>query len=133
MQQLYKIAEFVIPGRLGSLNEYINKCRSNPFLSNNYKKQQQSIVAKALQDIQPISDSCYPIHIRYRYYESNKKRDLDNVSSWCHKVAQDTLVNTGIIKNDTMTEISGFSDEFPGIDKDNPRIEVSIYTTNPIK
>lgn len=61
----------------------------------------------------------------YRWYEKDKRRDLDNVSSFGRKVIQDALVYTGVIQNDGWKEITGFSDEFY-VDKKNPRIEVEI-------
>ncbi len=124
-----KIAEFTIHGRLGSMNEYINKCRTNHFLANSFKKEQQSLVAIALKDIESINDDCYPLILKYRFFEGSRKRDLDNVESWAKKCVQDTLTNTGKIKNDGWAEIAGSSSKFY-IDRDNPRIEVEIYSAN---
>ena len=59
------------------------------------------------------------------WYEKNKKRDLDNISSFGRKVIQDALVDNGTLKNDGWENVVGFSDTFY-IDKDNPRIEVII-------
>lgn len=66
-----------------------------------------------------------PVRMIYRWYEKDRRRDLDNVSSFGRKVIQDALVDTGVIKNDGWKEITGFSDEFY-VDKKNPRIEVEI-------
>lgn len=129
MDQLNKITEFVIPGRLGSMNEYINKCRTNHYMANNYKHNQQSIVAIASIGIEPIPDVYYPLILKYKFYEGNRKRDLDNVESWAKKCIQDALTNTGKIKNDGWNEIAG-SESLFYIDRDNPRIEVSIYSAN---
>lgn len=63
--------------------------------------------------------------MRYRWYEKDRRRDLDNVSSFGRKVIQDALVQTHVLKNDGWKEITGFSDEF-FVDADNPRIEVEI-------
>ena len=63
--------------------------------------------------------------IDYILYEKNKKRDLDNISSFGRKVIQDALVDNGILKNDGWEDVVGFSDSFY-IDKENPRIEVII-------
>lgn len=57
--------------------------------------------------------------------EKNKRRDLDNISSFGRKVIQDALVNCHVLKNDGWEQICGFSDEFR-IDAENPRIEVRI-------
>ena len=63
--------------------------------------------------------------MRYRWYEKDRRRDLDNVSSFGRKVIQDAVVQTHDLKNDGWKEITGFSDEF-FVDADNPRIEVEI-------
>lgn len=66
-----------------------------------------------------------PIVLKYDFFEPNKKRDLDNISSFAHKVIQDSLVKTDVIKNDGWNEITGYIDQFY-LDKENPRIEVTI-------
>lgn len=66
-----------------------------------------------------------PVYMIYRWYEPNRKRDLDNISSFGRKVIQDALVHTKVIKNDGWKEITGFRDEFY-VDSKNPRIEVEI-------
>lgn len=66
-----------------------------------------------------------PVRMEYRWYEPNRKRDLDNVSSYGRKVVQDGLVATQVIQNDSWKQVVGFSDSF-FVDKKNPRIEVTI-------
>ena len=66
-----------------------------------------------------------PVFMEYRWYERNKRRDLDNISSFGRKVIQDSLVYAHVLKNDGWKEIKGFSDTF-FLDADNPRIEVFI-------
>lgn len=55
----------------------------------------------------------------------NKRRDLDNISSFGRKVIQDALVQAKVLKNDGWKNIIRFSDDFY-LDPDNPRIEVDI-------
>ena len=66
-----------------------------------------------------------PITIEYKFYEPNRKRDLDNISAFAHKVIQDALVKAGTIENDGWKHIKGFSDEFY-LDSENPRIEILL-------
>ncbi len=66
-----------------------------------------------------------PVHMEYTWFEKDKRRDLDNISSFGRKVIQDALVNSGVLKNDGWKEIKGFSDKFL-VDAGNPRIEVLI-------
>lgn len=65
------------------------------------------------------------VRIRYRWYEENKKRDLDNVSGFGHKVIQDALTQMHVLDNDGWANIIGFEDLF-FVDNKNPRIEVEI-------
>ena len=66
-----------------------------------------------------------PVIMKYTWYEPNKRRDLDNISSFGRKVIQDALVASKVLANDGWNEIKGFSDEF-FVDSKNPRIEVLI-------
>lgn len=66
-----------------------------------------------------------PVYIRYHWIEPNKKRDLDNISSFGRKVIQDALVKTKVLQNDGWANIVGFCDSF-SVDKNNPRIEIEI-------
>lgn len=66
-----------------------------------------------------------PVKMAYTWFEPNRKRDLDNISSYGRKIIQDALVNTRVLKNDGWKQIAGFSDEFD-VDPKNPRIEVVI-------
>lgn len=120
---------FIIDGRLGSLNEYILKCRTgkNGIVGNMYKHKQQEIVIEYIKrsDLERVNE--YPLQITFFFYEKNQKRDLDNVSSWAHKCILDALVKTGIIENDGWKQIRSIKDNFE-IDKENPRIEVVIET-----
>ena len=65
-----------------------------------------------------------PVYITYKWYEPNKKRDLDNIA-FAKKFVQDALVTNGILENDGWANIVGFCDEFY-VDKENPRVEVEI-------
>lgn len=67
-----------------------------------------------------------PVRISYLFVEQNRRRDHDNVSGFFHKVFQDSLVKAGMLENDGWNEIVGYRDDFT-VDKNNPRVEVSIY------
>lgn len=66
-----------------------------------------------------------PVTMLYTWYEPNRKRDLDNVSSYGRKVIQDALVHCGVLHNDGWKQILGFADRFY-VDRKEPRIEVVI-------
>jgi Holliday junction resolvase RusA-like endonuclease len=67
-----------------------------------------------------------PIKIRYKYYAKRKGTDLDNFCSVSRKFLQDSLVETGLIDDDNCEFIIKSSEEYAGIDRQNPRIEVFI-------
>ena len=123
--------EFTIDGRLGSLNEYILKCRTGTkgIIGNIYKHEQQDIVTNFIRksNLQRITE--YPVSIIFNFYEKNFRRDLDNVSSWSHKCILDALVKENILENDGWKQIQSIQDVF-AVDKDNPRIEIIIETIN---
>lgn len=115
----------IIHGRLDNLNDYITACRSNPHQGAKLKaKNEQKVLAEIYEQLGSLRIT-RPVRMIYRWYEKDRRRDLDNVSSFGRKVIQDALVDTGVIKNDGWKEITGFSDEFY-VDKKNPRIEVEI-------
>lgn len=116
--------KFIIDGRLPTLNEYINKCRYNKFAGNSFKKEYQRYIESCIlvYQIKPMDKA----NIVYKFYEKNKKRDKDNVSSFARKIINDALQNTDIIQNDNWQCIGSLTDEFY-IDKENFRIEVELY------
>lgn len=65
------------------------------------------------------------VRMKYTWYERNKRRDKDNISSFGRKIIQDGLVQAGVLPDDGWEYIDGFSDDF-WVDKKNPRVEVEI-------
>lgn len=114
-----------IPGKLHNLNDYISAERSNKYVGAQMKKTDQDIVIyyakKQLRGIKIEK----PVFMEYTWYEANRQRDKDNVSSFGRKVIQDGLVKAHVLNGDGWNHIDGFSDRFK-VDKVNPRIEVRI-------
>lgn len=114
-----------VKGRFASLNQYIDAFRLHRIGANRMKRDAQNlIIADVLNQLGRLKIH-NPIEINYVYYEPNKKRDLDNISGFFHKVFQDALVKAGVIHNDSWHYIIGYSDKFY-VDSRNPRIEVEI-------
>lgn len=67
-----------------------------------------------------------PVRLTYSLYEPDHKRDWDNVLAVVMKFANDALVKTGVIQNDTQRWIVGYGQPVTEVDKDNPRIELLI-------
>lgn len=120
MQYLLKIN-----GKLNNLNDYIAVCRTNPYAGAKMKAKNEQVVKYAIYEQLHGVQIAAPVMMDYTWVEPNKRRDLDNISSFGRKVIQDALVECGVLKNDGWKEIRGFSDSFK-VDKENPGIEVEI-------
>ena len=118
-----------LPLKLHSLNEYIHECRRNPQAGARIKRIDQKAVEWNIRSQLRGIRIKRPVTMLYKWFEPNRKRDLDNVSSFGRKVIQDALVACGVLENDGWNQITGFSDEFY-VDKKQPRIEVFIFETN---
>lgn len=114
-----------IPGTLNNLNDYISAERTNRHKGAKMKASNGDIVAVAISQCMKGVKIEKPVFMEYLWVEPNRRRDLDNISSFGRKVIQDALVDTEVLKNDGWKYVVGFSDKFD-VDKKNPRIEVLI-------
>lgn len=114
----------VIDGQLPNLNEYTRACRGNKFLGAKMKKNAEEWITIFIN--QQLKDIHFEgtVELAFRWYEPNKKRDLDNIC-FAKKFILDSLVSNGIIVADGWKGVIGFTDHF-FVDKENPRIEVDI-------
>lgn len=117
--------KLVYPGKLHSLNEYIAACDSHHKAGGRMKAEDQGKVEWFIRSQLRGVRIKKPVIMRYCWYEPNRKRDLDNISSYGRKVIQDALVHCGVLHNDGWRQIVGFSDRFY-VDRKEPRIEVEI-------
>lgn len=114
-----------IPGTLPNLNDYIAAERTNRHKGAQMKRDNGNIVAVAIRQCLRGVGIEKPVFMEYTWYEPNRRRDMDNISSFGRKVIQDALVDAGVLKDDGWKYIAGFSDRFE-VDKENPLIEVKI-------
>lgn len=120
-----KDVRFTIRGQLSGLNEYTRACRTNRYAGAKMKEaNEQRVIAAVLEQCADTKKITKKVHITYKWYEKNKRRDLDNVA-FAKKFIQDALVKCGMLQGDNWQYITGFTDEFY-VDKKNPRIEVVI-------
>ncbi len=115
----------IIPGTLNNLNDYIAAERANRHKGAKMKADNSNIVSVAIKKYLRYVKINKPVEMHYCWYEPNKRRDKDNISSFGRKVIQDALVQCGVLKDDGWKYVVGFSDRFE-VDKNNPRIEVKI-------
>ena len=90
---------FEIEGRLPSLNDYINKCRTNKYLAAKFKSDTEEIIGVFIKKAK-LGQITKPCEIHITWVEPNRKRDVDNIQS-AQKYILDALVKEGILKNDT--------------------------------
>lgn len=119
------MAKLVVPGPLPGLNDLITAERSHRQKGAAMKRQVQRVVEqcakKQLRSFRPTR----PVWMSYTWYERDRRRDKDNISSFGRKVIQDGLVKAGVLANDGWAQIAGFSDEFH-VDTKRPRVEIEI-------
>lgn len=118
------MATLIIYGKLAGLNDYTKACRSNRYVGAKMKSDMEKVITAHI--LEQIPDIHYEntVELKFRWYESNKKRDLDNIC-FAKKFILDSLVSNGTIKADGWKGVIGFTDEF-FVDPEAPRIEVEI-------
>lgn len=125
--------KLIIPGKFGTLNEYINKSKSfsssngyRRWNSGNSMKVRDEKIAMTqiyLQELEPVN---VIQNFKFTFYEENKRRDKDNVSAYARKFIFDALQKANIlILGDGWRGVNTITEEFK-IDKDNPRIEIEF-------
>lgn len=119
-----KHATLVIQGSLPNLNDYTKACRGNRFAGAKMKKDSEEIITWHIVQ-QKIGHFEGRVKLAFRWYEPNRKRDLDNIC-FAKKFILDALVSSGTIEADSWRCVIGFTDNF-FVDNENPRIEVDIY------
>jgi Holliday junction resolvase RusA-like endonuclease len=112
-------------GRYPSLNEYIKALKNSKHVGDAMKSRSQENIIADIYEQKGRLRIDNPIVIHYTFIEPNKKRDMDNISGYFHKVFQDALVQAGVIVNDGWSYIRGYSDDFD-VDSNNPRIEIVL-------
>jgi len=80
--------------------------------------------------LQAIGDNKFKkIKLLYRVYVGRKNIDGSNIRSVIEKFFLDGLVESGAIQDDSIEYVVGDSSEYY-IDKENPRIEITIIEIN---
>lgn len=116
-----KSSIMVIHGTFPSLNQYIAAMNRNRHIGNKMKQDETDRVQWLATQ---VKQKFTKVQLTFRWYEKNRKRDLDNVA-FAKKFILDGLVKAGVIPNDGWKNVVGFEDKF-FVDKDNPRVVVEI-------
>lgn len=114
-----------IPGRLPGLNEYTEANRIHNQKGAKMKRQsQETVMWHILAQLHRMHIE-KPVFLLFTFYEQDRRRDRDNVSSFARKVIQDALVKAGTLTDDGWDHVTGYLDRFK-VDKKNPRIVVEF-------
>jgi hypothetical protein len=114
--------KLVIPGKFPTLNEYIQKERSNKFMGAKMKREATNLVTLIAQSKRPKTPY-KRVSVQFLWFVKNSRKDPDNIA-FAKKFILDGLVNGGVLENDAWVNIVGFTD-FWFIDA-NERTEVII-------
>lgn len=115
----------VIHDKLPGLNELIDAERRHRQLGAKLKRDAERVVRAYIRQQLRGYRPKPPVTLYYYFYEQNRRRDLDNIAGFAHKVIQDSLVKEGVLANDGWDYVKGFFDRFY-VDKSFPRVEVEI-------
>ena len=105
-----------------SLNNYINKCRTNYFMANKIKQQETDLSALAFCKIPVIKK--YPIEIKFIWHMKSKTADLDGRLP---KNIIDGLVRSKRIPDDNVKYIQRIIHEYIQDNKDYVEVEINEY------
>lgn len=113
------IQQLFIPGPFPSLNELLDSAKvlgsihtnGKRFVKYNKTKANMTdyICILAKRYLKPIKSKAY---FTFVWYENNKRKDPDNISSAGRKIILDALVTSNIIPDDSYKYIKGFKDIF---------------------
>lgn len=97
-----------MPIKLPSLNEYVNACRSNPYVGAKMKKDSEELIGWFIKKIAPFRN---PVEVSFTWVEPNRRRDVDNIS-FAKKFILDALVKNGVLQDDSQKYVRALSDSF---------------------
>lgn len=116
--------KFIIDGRLDDLNKYTKACRGNAYAGAKMKKDNEKVCMFYIQKFKLKHIENYPIKVKINWYEKNRRRDIDGIT-FATKFILDSLVKMKIIDDDSQKYVNEI-EHHVYIDKENPRIEVTI-------
>ena len=125
MEQTFTTPLFITLGVKKKKNYWLNTNNYrnwHPIVSNNIK-----IAFKNALNLSNLIRIDAPIKLIYTfYYPDMSKRDIGNSLAIIDKFTADALTEAKIIDDDNYTIVQNIEGVFGGIDKNNPRCEVTI-------
>ncbi|GEO70464.1 endodeoxyribonuclease [Levilactobacillus acidifarinae] len=124
------IEKIVIDGILPSLNEYVNRERSNRYSAAGLKHKYTTLCSVYTRaGMNAGIHFNWPCRLKFTWYLKDKRKDPDNVA-FAKKFILDGFQQCGFLDNDNLKHITGFVDEFY-IDKEHPRVEIEALGGQP--
>jgi hypothetical protein len=111
--------KIIINHKFESINNYINKCRTNYYLANKVKQQETMMSALMFTKIPKIEK--FPIELIFKWHIKSKIADLDGRLP---KNIIDGLVKAKRIPDDNVKYIQKIVHEYVGDTKDYVEIEI---------
>ena len=105
---------FVIPGRLPGLNEVLGASRASKYVGARIKKETDDSICWSIRRAM-MEGHCRkaegPVRLEIEWYETNRKRDLDNIFSG-KKFILDAMQRMKILEGDGQKYVVGLRDDF---------------------
>ena len=114
------VNEFVIEGRLPSLNDYTSANRSHWSKGAKFKRNVEADIIwqiRAARNKGTLRPPSRKIVLHIEWHESDQRRDVDNIVS-AKKFILDAMQKAGIIPNDNRKWVAGVYDEIIDDTKD---------------
>lgn len=115
----------VLEGRLPGLNELMSSQGRPWWACRKVKEDAMRFVMWRLKGLK-LEKFKVPIMIRIRWIEKNARRDRDNVSSGGTKILLDAMKQMEVIEDDSRKWVKDIQHDTSQIDKEHPRIEITI-------
>ena len=113
------ICKVIIDYKFDSVNNYVNKCRTNYHIANEVKQKETMLSALAFTRIPKIEN--FPIELTFKWHMKSKTADLDGRLP---KNLIDGLVKSGRIPDDNTKYIQRIVHEYIGDTKDYVEVEI---------
>lgn len=116
--------EFEIKGTLPTLNEYVNKERTNRFAAAKIKRQTQEYIRSFIPADAPHFKGA--VRVGFKWIRPDMRSDKDNVA-FAKKFILDALQEAEVIERDSWKLCTPYDVDFK-VNKQNPRTVVTILT-----
>lgn len=116
-------ATFSIKGTLPGLNEVTRANRTHWSVGAKLKLEAEKRIGWYIREakLEPVKA---PVHVEIAWYEPNRRRDVDNITS-AVKFVLDALVREGVLQDDSQRWVRAIA-HFICIDHEHPRVVVTL-------